>query len=364
MQAVVVSPPSPGAQIASVEAPAASDAQVGVRVLECGICGTDRDISRGQYGSPPAGRTRLILGHENLGAVDSIGRDVVGWTQGDLVVATVRRGCGRCRFCLTDQSDFCETGSFTERGIRGADGFLAERYVELPEYLVKVPADLRRVAVLLEPLSVVEKAVHEAIAVLDRRGVTPGHPATGPVKALVAGTGAIGMLASFLLRALGWEVTAIDRHDGGTPAGQLLDRIGAHHASVAEDWSEVGSAPFDVIVEASGSAALDIDLVGHLGPNGVLVLTGIPTAAQIPISFPAGVLLRNLVLENLAIVGSVNANRRYFESGLADLATFRQHWGDAIDGVISERRPWEEAPALLADGGTAGMKSVVSLPPG
>ena len=362
MQAVVVSPPSPGAQIATVDSPVVDDTHVGVRVIECGICGTDRDIASGQYGTPPVGSTRLILGHENLGVVETVGRKVDGWVHGDLAVATVRRGCGRCRFCLTDQSDFCETGTFTERGIRGADGYLAERYAELPEYLVKVPADLRSVAVLLEPLSVIEKAVHEGIVVLERRGETPGYPADGPVRALVAGTGAIGMLAAFLLRGRGWDVTAIDRHDGGSPAGQILARIGARHANVAQGWAEIGPAPFDVIIEASGNAALDLELVGRLGPNGVLVVTGIPSATVAPTSFAAGALLRNLVLGNLAIVGSVNANRRYFESGLVDLANFRERWGDSLAGVITERRAWSDAPALLSERGAAGMKSVVSLP--
>ena len=202
--------------MASVPDPAVEAGRIGVRVLECGICGTDRDIAGGEYGTPPVGRSELILGHENLGRVDSVGPHVAGWSPGDLVVATVRRGCGRCRFCLTNQSDFCETGGFTERGIRGADGYLAERYVEEPQYLVKVPAELRSVAVLLEPLSVVEKAVHEALVVLERRGATPGYPTPKPVRALVAGTGAIGMLATFLLRVRGWDVTAIDRHDGST----------------------------------------------------------------------------------------------------------------------------------------------------
>ncbi|MCI4354854.1 MAG: alcohol dehydrogenase catalytic domain-containing protein, partial [Thermoplasmata archaeon] len=303
MRAVVVTPSKPGARLAQVPDPPVAAGSVQVRVLEVGICGTDRDIASGAYGSAPAGRTDLILGHENVGVIETIGASGPSWDPGDLVVATVRRGCGHCRFCRTNQSDFCETGEFTERGIRGADGFLAERYVEVPEYLVRVPAALRKVAVLLEPLSVVEKAVHEARVVLDRRGTTPGESPNGPLRALVAGTGAIGMLASLLLRGLEWNVTAIDRHDGTSPAAAILAKIGARHANVAADWSEVGTERFDVIVEASGSAALDLELVGRLAPNGVLVLTGIPAASGAPIPVAAGALLRQVVLANLALVG-------------------------------------------------------------
>ena len=361
MRAIVATPPHPGVRMAEVPDPSPTDDTVQVRVLEVGVCGTDRDIAAGEYGTPPPGRADLVLGHENLGVVDSVGRSIVGWSPGDLVVATVRRGCGRCRFCLTNQSDFCETGAFTERGIRGADGYLAERYAERPEYLVKVPSSLRSVAVLLEPLSVVEKAIHEARVVMERRGTTPGMAPPTPVRAMVAGTGAIGTLAAFVLRTLGWDVVAIDRHDGSSPAARLLARIGARHSNVSIDWSEVGPAGFDVIVEASGSAALDLALLDHLAPNGVLVLTGIPTASSPPVPVAAGDLLRRVVLENLAVVGSVNANRSYFEAGLADLATFRERWGDAIDGVISERRDWPEAPDLLADRGGRTLKSVLRV---
>src|SRR5579871_5237983 len=95
-----------------------------VEVLECGVCGTDRDIVAGKYGEAPRGERSLILGHENLGRVRS--GEAPGLASGQLVVATVRRGCGLCRFCLSGRSDFCESGRFTERGIRGRHGYLAE----------------------------------------------------------------------------------------------------------------------------------------------------------------------------------------------------------------------------------------------
>ena len=359
MKALLVRPPAAGVALEEVDEPTLGPGQVQVRVLECGVCGTDRDIAGGQYGTPPAGRSSLILGHENLGVVESVGPEVDGWSAGDLVVATVRRGCGECRFCRTNQSDVCETGRFTERGIRGADGFLAQRYVERPEYLVHVPEDLRPVAVLLEPLSVVEKAVHEGLYVLARRGESPGAPPPPPVRALVAGTGAIGMLASFLLRSDGCDVTAVDRHGEGTAAGALLRRIGGKVVNVSTGLGALGDGRFDLVVEASGNTALDLGLPSVLAPNGVLVLTGIPNATPTPLPFAAGPMLRQVVLENQAIVGSVNANRSYFEAGRSDLARFRALWGDAIDSVLTERRPMAEFDALLNRAPVGGMKSVL-----
>lgn len=359
MRAIVVTPPTKGAVLREVPEPDPLRGELKVRVLEVGVCGTDRDIVDGHYGTPPDGRRDLILGHENLGEVDTVGRGVAGWQRGDLVVATVRRGCGACRFCRTNQSDFCETGRFQERGIHGRDGYLAEFYVDEPEYLVRVPATLRSVAVLLEPLSVVEKAYLEGRHVLDRRGSTPGQPEPTERRALVAGTGAIGILAAFLLRSEGYEVTAIDRHGDDTPAASVLRAVGARHVNAADGLAALEGARYELVLEASGSAPLDFDLLRTLGRNGVLVLTGIPSADRPPILVAGGALLREVVLENQAIVGSVNANRTYFELGIRHLQRFRRLWGETIGRVITERRSLDEFGPVLSDRTSGAMKSVL-----
>jgi glucose 1-dehydrogenase len=363
VRALVVRPPASGVELTDVPSPDALPGGVRVGVIECGVCGTDHDIVDGKYGRPPAGSPFLILGHENLGRVREVSSGTQGFAVGDLVVATVRRGCGRCRFCRTNRSDFCETGGFTERGIGGAHGFMAEEYVEIPEYLVRVPPALARVAVLLEPLSVVEKAVFQGQRVLDRKEPTPGDPRTGLPSALVAGTGAIGMLAAFVLRVRGYDVTAIDRHDDTTVAGRLLARVGAKHQNVAEGFASLSDRHFDLVVEATGSVALDFTLVDRLGPNGVLVLTGIPDAASPPTNVAGGALFRDVVLGNQAIVGSVNANRSYFESGLRDLTVFEERWPGAVGEMISVRRPIEEFASVF--GGRAGgtVKTVLTVGP-
>lgn len=363
MRAVVVSPPEPGARLLEVPAPEAGPGEVAVDVLECGVCGTDRDIAQGLYGRPPDGSAQLILGHENLGTVAQVGAGVEGFGVGDLVVATVRRGCGICRFCATNQSDVCETGKFTERGIGGRDGYFADRYVERPEYLIPVPGRLRKVAVLLEPMSVVEKAVLEGQEVLARRGKTPGYPEPSAPSALVAGTGAIGMLAAFLLRSEGYDVTAIDRHGGATPAAALLARIGATHVDASGGLGSLGDRRFQLVVEATGSAGLDLDLLRTLGPNGVLVLTGIPPAGKGAIPFDAGTMLRGMVLANQALVGSVNANRRYFERGRRHFGGFVKRWGNALGSLITERAPLAEFGRLLGTPPAGSMKSVLVVRP-
>lgn len=364
VRALVVRPPTPGVELLDVPPPALPAGGVRVGVVECGVCGTDHDIVDGKYGRAPEGAPYLVLGHENLGTAREVAGGVAGFRVGDLVVATVRRGCGRCRFCFSNRSDFCETGGFTERGIAGAHGYMAEEYVEIPEYLVKVPAPLAPIAVLLEPLSVVEKAVFQGQRVLDRKEPTPGHPKTGTPSALVAGTGAIGMLAAFVLRVRGYEVVAVDRHDDTTLAARLLARIGASHANVVGGFDSLRERRFDLVVEATGSVALDFTLVDRLGPNGVLVLTGIPDAASPPTSVAGGALFRDVVLGNQSIVGSVNANRTYFESGLRDLTVFEQRWPGAVGEMISVRRPFEEFSDVFSSRGQGTVKTVLTVTPG
>jgi glucose 1-dehydrogenase len=361
VHAIVVEPPRPGARWTEIPDPSVGPGEVKVAVLECGVCGTDRDIVSGKYGAPPPGEHELILGHENLGAVVDVGPAVTGFARGDLVVATVRRGCGICRFCHSGRSDFCETGKFTERGIRGRHGYFAEFYTEVPAYLVHVPSALRSHAVLLEPLSVVEKAILEGQAVLHRFEPTPGFPRDRPYRALVTGTGAIGMLAALVLANEEYSVVAIDRHDDGTPAAALLRRIGAEHVDTAAGLQPLGSRRFDLIIEASGSASLDFALLEYLAPNGAVVLTGLPSADDPAFPVAGGRLLRELVLENQAIVGSVNANRQYFERGVAHLEAFQRRWGVVAEALITERLPARSFAGVLEGKARNTIKSVLTF---
>jgi glucose 1-dehydrogenase len=364
VRAIVVRPPTPGAELRDVPGPAPVPGGVRVSVLECGVCGTDRDIAAGKYGQAPAGEPFLILGHENLGRVAEVAPGVPDLAPGDLVVATVRRGCGRCRFCAVGRSDFCETGQYTERGIAGAPGYWADEYVERPEFLVPVPPGQAGYAVLLEPLSVVEKAIAQGEAVLRRKEPTPGHPAAGPGAALVAGTGAVGMLAVLALRIRGYAVTAIDRHGGTTAAASLLKTVGADHVDVGAGLAALQGREFDLIVEAAGSTSLPFALVDRLGRNGVLVLTGIPAGGLPPAPLGEGDLLREVVLGNRAVVGSVNASRGDFEVGLRDLASFEARWPGSASGLITERRPLEDAPAVVADRAPGSIKTVLRVAAG
>ena len=154
MKAVAVFPRSKEVRVIEHEAPRLTEPdQVRVRMLEIGICGTDKEICAFEYGTPPAGSNYLVIGHESLGEVIEVGPAVSLVKVGDLVVPTVRRPCphSECHPCRAGYPDFCITGDYTERGIKGAHGFMTEEVVDHERYLHLVPPELRDVAVLTEP---------------------------------------------------------------------------------------------------------------------------------------------------------------------------------------------------------------------
>jgi len=206
MRAVVVTPREAGSgRLAEVPDPQPQQGEVLVRVREVGLDGTDIEILEGQYGEAPPGEDYLIIGHESLGQVQKLTDGAEGLSPGDWVVAIVRRPDPvPCRNCAADEWDMCLNGQYTERGIKGRHGFLAEFYVEAPKFLVRVPEELSPFAGLLEPLAIVEKAV-EQIKRIQSRMVWQ------PQRAMVLGAGTIGLLAAMVLRLENVEVHIYNR---------------------------------------------------------------------------------------------------------------------------------------------------------
>src|SRR5215469_7549030 len=229
MQALAVFPSKKRVDLLDIPEPRLNGAtDVLLRVREVGLCGTDREIASFEYGDPPSGADHLILGHESLAEVVELGRKVHSLKPGDLVVAMVRRPCphAECRPCRAGRSDFCVTGDFTERGIKGADGFLTDYVVDDESFLVKVPRALADVAVLVEPLTVVTKAVDQASAIFSRLPYD-----TGPQRGLALGAGPIGLLAAMVLVADGFDTVVYSRDAEDSKQADLVRSLGDHYAS-------------------------------------------------------------------------------------------------------------------------------------
>jgi len=316
--------------------------QVVVKVLQCGLCGTDAEITRGLYGEAPSGSPYLVLGHENLGLVESApgGSSL---SAGDLVVSTVRRPCPEeCLPCRSGENDMCLTGHYLERGIQGLHGFMSERYVEDPQYVVAVPPRLGTVAVLVEPMTVAQKALEQTFRI-------QGRMSWAPRRAVVLGAGPVGILGAAAMRIRGLEVTVASREAEGSPRDSLLREAGIGYVStsrtpIAELPARLGG--IDLVLEATGAAAVIAPAMSILGRDGVCVLASVTEVGR-HWELDLGAWNRQMVLGNRLIFGTVNAARRHFEAAVKDLAAAEERLPGWMGRLITRRLPFTEAARAL-----------------
>lgn len=371
MKAVAVRPAQRTVELIAHPVPALETAtQVRLRVLEVGVCGTDREICNFDYGTPPPGSDHLVIGHECLTEVVEVGSGVTGVKPGDLVVPTVRRPCphAHCWPCRSGRPDFCRTGDIRERGIKEAHGFMTEQVVEEEAWLNPVPRELRDVAALVEPLTIAEKSLLQLWDLQERLPWTCPHAKDqGPGhchRALVLGAGPVGQLGAMALVARGFETYVYARDAAGSAKAELAGSYGATYLSAATDPLEtlrdrIGA--FDVIYEAAGSSRLAFDSLATLGPNGVAILTGVP-GLHGRSEVDTDRVMRNLVLSNQIILGTVNSGRDGFGAAIADLGEFKRRWPAAVCGLITGRHPIESYRELLL-GQPGGIKNLISFEP-
>jgi threonine dehydrogenase-like Zn-dependent dehydrogenase len=320
MQAIAVMPGQPGSvHLRTVPRPRLEDVPGGrgvlVKILRVGVDGTDKEINNAEYGAAPAGDDYLILGHESFGRVEAVGPMVTEVAPGDYVALTVRRP-GASLYDAIGTYDMTTDDTYFERGINLRHGFLTEYVVDAPEYIVRVPAGLKQVGVLMEPTSVAEKAIAQAYEIQRRLRVWR------PRRAAVLGVGTLGLLASAILRLRGVEVTAFGRARQPYRNASLLEEIGVRYLSTQDVSLTEASrqfGPFDLILEGTGFSPLVFEAMDVLAKNGVLVMVSV-TGGDRKLEVPADRINLGFVLGNKVAVGSVNANREYFEMGAADLA--------------------------------------------
>jgi glucose 1-dehydrogenase len=370
MKAVAVFPELKSIRVIDHPEPIMSQpTDVKLRALNIGICGTDREICSFHYGTPPKGSQHLVIGHEMLGEVIETGSGVTTLKPGDLVIPMVRRPCGHdwCVACRSGRQDFCYSGDFTERGIKDSHGYMGEFVVDDERFMVKAPSALREVAVLVEPLTIVEKALIQIHDVQNRL------PWTCPVKsremgvahqchrAVVLGAGPVGLLGAMALRAAGFQVWVYSREPLPNRKAAVCAGFGATYVSSTEHDVHalaelVGN--IDLVYEAVGASKLAFDVLEVLGTNGVFIFTGVP-GRKAPVDVDTDLLMRNLVLKNQVLFGTVNAGRDAFEAAIADLGVFMQRWPQATMQLLSRRLTIDDAPHALRDG-AGSIKDVIT----
>jgi glucose 1-dehydrogenase len=370
MKAVAVFPASRQVTIIEQEDPqlTAPD-QVMLRMLDVGICGTDKEICTFEYGTPPAGDEHLVIGHEALAEVAAAGPAVERLQVGDLVVPSVRRPCPHpgCRACRSGHQDYCYTGDFSERGIKEAHGYMAEYAVDHERYMNAVPAGLREIAVLAEPLTIAEKALAQIFWMMQQRPPwldpkTPDQERGRGLSALVLGLGPVGLLGAMTLATAGFTTYVYSRELPPSPRIDLVAGIGATYVSAqtvdfADLAAQIGN--IDVIYEAVGHSHFALQALHVLGTNGLYVLTGVPGLQAFIEADPAR-LMRDMVLKNQVLLGTVNAGTEAFAAALRDLDAFRRRWPAVVSTLIAGRYPPEQAPELIL-GRPTGIKSVITF---
>ncbi len=349
MKAVAVFPGKPNSMhLAQLAKPSLDDVPDGrgvlVKVLKVGVDGTDKEINAAEYGAAPPGYDFLVTGHESFGRVEAVGPHVTELAPGDYVVATVRRP-GSSIYDKIGTYDMTTDDVYYERGINLRHGYLTEYYVDDPEYIVKIPKGLKDIGVLLEPTTVVEKGIAQAYEVQRRLRVWR------PRKAAVMGAGTIGLLAALVLRLRGLDVTVFGRTPSPYLNSDLVEALGARYEStdalpIMEGAKQFG--PFDIVFEATGSSVVVFASMRTLAKNGVLVLSSV-TGGDNCIQVPADRINLEFVLGNKVMVGTVNANREYFETGVKDMATAEAQYPGWLGRLLTHPVRGLENYQLLLD---------------
>lgn len=316
------------------EPPPPSGAQLLLRIREVGLCGTDRELARFHFGAPPPGEHHLALGHEALAEVVAAG-PLATLAPGALVVPFARRPCApACSACTRLRRDLCTSGLYTERGITGLHGYLRPLALDDQADLLPIPPSLSSVAVLAEPLSVVEKALDTALRL---------HPLQ-PRSVLILGAGPVGLLAALASAARDWHVELASLEPPDHPHARLARAAGARYSH------RTPAAPADIVLECAGSPAAAPLGLQFLKPAGVMVLIG---ASDFQLDFPG---LRTVLL-NQTLTGVVNASPAHFAAAIDDLARFPR---PLLESLI-HRQSLPHWPDALAHPGAQAPKSVLTL---
>jgi threonine dehydrogenase-like Zn-dependent dehydrogenase len=312
--------------VVDVPDPEPQEGDLLVDAIAVGVCGTDKEIARGEYGWAPPGRERLVLGHESFGRVRQA-PDGSGFDAGDLVVGVVRRPDPEpCGACAHGEFDMCRNGKYTERGIKQIDGYASEQWTVEADYAVRLDEALADVGMLMEPTTVVAKA-WEQVERIGRRAWFE------PKTVLVTGAGPIGLLAALLGQQRGLDVHVLDQVTKGAKP-RLVHGIDAtyHHSDMDAVMERVRP---DVVIEATGVPTLVFGALAGTAAYGITVLTGVSSRGR-TIRVDGGELNRDIVLENDAVVGSVNANLRHYEQAADALAKADPDW---LEQLVSRRVP-------------------------
>ena len=274
VKALAWKPKQGAVEILDIPRPRIEDeGQVLVRLIEGGLCGTDREIVRARRGRLPEGSEFMILGHETLGEVVEAGKDAIALRPGDRVAIAPRRPCQRCAQCWRGRPDLCETGQYRERGIIGMHGMFAEYVVDSAEFVFALPPELYEIGVLMEPASVLAKTLTRIA--LARRSL---FGAESSQRVLVLGAGPIGILAALFARLEAAEVHTVSLEGDDSLPATVLRSAGVIYAQP----ESLEARGFDCLIDCTGHPTAAFEHLDRLTHNAVVALLGRGPARYAP----------------------------------------------------------------------------------
>ncbi|MFB6135647.1 MAG: glucose 1-dehydrogenase [Halobacteriaceae archaeon] len=321
-----------------------------VETHRVGVDGTDHAILAGHHGGFPEGSDELVLGHEAVGRVADA--NDTGFSEGDVVVPMVRRPppSGTNEYFERGEPDMAPPGAYVERGIEGADGYMAEYFTAPEAYLVPVPEDLYDLGFLVEPVSNAVKAIEHARAA---RSAFEWEQES----ALVLGNGPLGLLTLAILDAE--RTYCLGRRDRPDPTVDVIEALGATYVDSREtpvpDVPDAHEA-VDAVYEATGHAPHAFEAVEALAPNGVAALLGVPERGW-EFEVPGSDLHHEMVMQNKAVLGSVNSGRGHFERAVEHVESLSEGF---LDRFVTGVYGFDDLAAAFDEGDTT-IKTAVQV---
>jgi alcohol dehydrogenase len=314
VRAVIADGLGKGWAVREVPDPSPGPADLLIAVEASGVCGSDIHLAtRADYG----GTFPRVPGHEFVGRVAEVGRDVRGWQPGDRAgVAWAQRWCGRCRMCSEQSYSFCAAGCDVTGGT--VDGGHAELAVVDARAAIPLPVELE--ASQLAPVLCAGYTVYTA---LQDVAVAPGD------RVAVIGVGGLGHLATQYARCLGGSVVAVTSNAGKRDE---LRGFGATDVVVAR-----GEPAAEALRRAGGADVILVTGSGDPGQLSEAVRVGGRIALISPGDEPVAISARDAIFKRLRIVGSSPGPRDLLRQAIA------LHVDHGVR-VATQVLPLEEAP--------------------
>jgi propanol-preferring alcohol dehydrogenase len=270
MRAVVISRYGGSLEATTRPIPRAMPGEVLVRVRASGLCSTDLHLLSGRQ---PLGDLPRIVGHELAGDVVEVGAGVTEWRSGDRVTAAIDVTCGRCRHCLSGNTQRCRT--MTRIGFE-RDGGHAD-YVAVPAAnLVALPTEISYEAAAILP---------DAVACMYHSLVHQGGVGLGQ-RVLILGVGGLGIHGVQIAKSAGADVLATSRRPQRLA---LAARYGAVAVDTERESLQAAVAMLtdgegvDVVVDNIGTRESVRQGLAHLRPGGkLLVVAYVDETFEIP----------------------------------------------------------------------------------